>query len=363
MKITIAAIPAYGHVFPLVPLAIAAAEAGHEVAFAASDAFAGRLPVPVFDGVPGGMTLHDAEIEARAEVRDHSDPFAWPTAMFGIVMPRHVRPRLVEHWRAYGVPDLVVYDASNIGAAVAAAEFGVPAVPFAVSVAAPEMFMTRLTSVTNVTVSQPMLDPTPPTWRSAYVDALERIPIRSVGWSDAPVVGDELAGRGSGPVGFVTLGTVAFGAIEAFRRAILETAEHCSLVIVAAGPQGDPGALGELPQNVWLHRYVHQPTVLSQVDVAVHHGGTGTLLGCLAAGVPQVITPQGADQFMNAARLSELGLGGVVPNKAPSGAVSGAVQRALTDPSVHDRVDQIRDEIAGMPSPADVMDQLQERYG
>jgi len=39
MKIVFAALPAYGHVYPLVPLALACADAGHEVVFACGDPF------------------------------------------------------------------------------------------------------------------------------------------------------------------------------------------------------------------------------------------------------------------------------------------------------------------------------------
>ena len=68
MRITLAAVPAYGHVLPLVPLALDAARAGHEVTFAASDEFSGRLPVDMIENVPRGMALHDAEQEALGEI-------------------------------------------------------------------------------------------------------------------------------------------------------------------------------------------------------------------------------------------------------------------------------------------------------
>jgi UDP:flavonoid glycosyltransferase YjiC (YdhE family) len=110
-----------------------------------------------------------------------------------------------------------------------------------------------------------------------------------------------------------------------------------------------------------VQRYVDQARVLGHVDVAVHHGGSGTVLGCLAAGVPQVITPQGADQFLNAARLAELGLGYAVPNDAEAGAVGAAVDRLLADGPVQAAVRAMRDEIAAMPSPAQVVGTLVQR--
>ena len=41
----------------------------------------------------------------------------------------------------------------------------------------------------------------------------------------------------------------------------------------------------------------------------ISHGGSGAMLGAIAAGVPILAIPQGADQFMNAARIVEAGLG------------------------------------------------------
>ncbi len=296
MRFTFSAIPAYGHIFPMVPLAAAAVAAGHEVTFAASSRFAGRLPGRVVQGVPEGMTLGDAEREAAAEVRGRSDPFAWPTAIFGTVMPRHVVPRLLNLWAQEGPPDLVVHEGANIGAAVAADQVGVPAVGFNVALAPPEFFLRMLRSVTDVPI-EPLLDPTPDSWRGPDgADSLDRIPIRSVAWSDPDAaVPAWLVDAGPGPTAYLTLGTVAFGAVEVLRRSILETATRCSRLLVAAGPEADPDALGELPAQVHVERFVDQATALKHVDVAVHHGGTGTTLGCLAAGVPQIITPQGAD--------------------------------------------------------------------
>ena len=57
-----------------------------------------------------------------------------------------------------------------------------------------------------------------------------------------------------------------------------------------------------------LHPWLPQAEVIRQADVVVHHGGSGTMLGALVAGVPQVVLPQGADQFGNATALTAAGL-------------------------------------------------------
>ena len=56
-----------------------------------------------------------------------------------------------------------------------------------------------------------------------------------------------------------------------------------------------------------LEKFVDQARVLPLVDLIVSHGGTGSVLGALANGLPQLIMPQGADQFFNAQFLTEAG--------------------------------------------------------
>ncbi|WP_161962448.1 glycosyltransferase [Nocardioides speluncae] len=360
MKLAFAAIPAFGHVLPMVPLAEAATRAGHEVTFVADTKFAGRLPVPVLQGVPEGQTLADVTVEAKAAMLDRDDPMAWPKALFGVVMPRHTAPRLLAAWADDGPPDVVVHEALNVGAAKAAAETGIPAVAFHIGLAPAEMLLAMLAPMVGVPIG-PVIDPVPPTCQRPGRSSLDRLPIRSVAWSDSTTTLPAWLSRGTGVTAYLTLGTVAFEAVDVLRRSVLETAERCERVLVAVGPEGDPAALGNLPAHVHVERYVDQAAVLGRVDVVIHHGGTGTVLGCLAAGVPQVITPQGADQFLNAERLAELDLGSVVDNDAEPGAVATAVERALTDPGLRARTDAVRSEIAAMPDPAEVVAVLERR--
>ncbi len=152
---------------------------------------------------------------------------------------------------------------------------------------------------------------------------------------------------------------MAFGAVDALRRAIVETAAAGVDVLVSIGPDGDPTALGDLPESVHLERFVAQEQVLPLVDLVVHHGGTGTTLGALAVGAPQVIMPQGADQFRNAARLVEVGAGRVVPNEAPDGAMQAAVIGILQGHAEREVARRFAAEIAAMPAPAEVVGTLE----
>jgi UDP:flavonoid glycosyltransferase YjiC (YdhE family) len=152
---------------------------------------------------------------------------------------------------------------------------------------------------------------------------------------------------------------VAFGAVEVISRAIAEIAPLDVDILVTVGPEGDPTLLGEVPSNVHVERFVAQSAVLPMVDLIVQHGGTGTVLGALAAGLPQLVLPQGADQFLNAEILTAAGVAKALQNDAQQpGAISEAVQALIGDSPERQAAARIRDEIAAMPQPADVVPAL-----
>jgi UDP:flavonoid glycosyltransferase YjiC (YdhE family) len=118
---------------------------------------------------------------------------------------------------------------------------------------------------------------------------------------------------------------------------------------------------GELPDNVHVERFVAQSAVLPLVDLIVHHGGTGTVLGALERGLPQLLLPQGADQFLNAEILTTAGAVRALTNDAQQdGAIGEAVQLLLGDCPERRAARHLRDEIAAMPAPADVVPILVE---
>jgi UDP:flavonoid glycosyltransferase YjiC (YdhE family) len=93
--------------------------------------------------------------------------------------------------------------------------------------------------------------------------------------------------------------------------------------------------LGALPPNVHAERWRAQADVLEQAAVVLCHGGSGTTLGALAAGVPLVIVPLFADQPYNAAAVASAGAGIAVE---PLGAATGATIRVLTREDDEERI-------------------------
>ena len=115
------------------PLAMACAAAGHVVTVAVGEPFLGRLPLPTVRGIRSGIELDGVVQETR---RRHPDArgHELTVAMFGDTTAEFVSSAL-EEAVADLRPDLVVYEAMNVGAAMAADVHDVPAAGFAIGMA------------------------------------------------------------------------------------------------------------------------------------------------------------------------------------------------------------------------------------
>ena len=331
----------------MMPLALACADSGHEPVIATGPPFVGRLPLPTVPGYPPDLELDWAIQEARRRHPDlHDQDFSM--AMFADVTAESVAPTMIEQCERVR-PDLVIYEAMNTGAGVAASVLGIPAVAYAIALASffygplhgatagyqREVWLQRGRTPPEGAglLAAAMIDPVPPTLRHPGDGEDVIIPIRTVAYNESTAeVPAWLSETRTRPRVYLTLGTVAFGAVEVLSRAVAEIAALDVDVLVTVGPEGEPAALGEVPDNVSVERFVAQSAVLPLVDLIVHHGGTGTVLSALEVGLPQLLLPQGADQFFNAEILTAAGAARALPNDAQQpGAIGEAVQALLGD--------------------------------
>jgi UDP:flavonoid glycosyltransferase YjiC (YdhE family) len=90
--------------------------------------------------------------------------------------------------------------------------------------------------------------------------------------------------------------------------------------------------------------------LLTGVSAVVAHGGGGTVLAALSRGLPLVLLPQGADQFLNARQVASahagivllpeqttptaIGSAGLNAERATPAAIGSALERTLTDRSL-----------------------------
>ncbi|WP_432564350.1 glycosyltransferase [Kineococcus sp. SYSU DK003] len=384
MRVLISSLPAFGHVYPVMPMAEALRSAGHDVALATGGAPAARLDA-------AGWTVHRVEADIGAAVgqvmRERpglgrlEPPDRWQVAaaMFGDVLAAALDEQLSDVLDD-ARPDLVVYEELAMGGAVAAARAGVPAVRHGVGPwSPPQMEATCAASLSALGRSGAGADRVPEgpevfgqlhldVWPAALGRQgtslpLPAAPVRPSAWTeDDQPVPQWLREPRTRPVVYLTLGTVTAGEVAVLRDVLAGLADLDVDVLAAVGGDVDPADLGPLAPGVHLEEFVPAARVFDLVDVVVHHGGSGTLLGASAAGLPQLALPQRAhDQFPNSAALRRQGCGlDLLPEHLNPAAVHDAVARLLGDERHRGAARRLADEIAAQPDPAAVVPDLED---
>ena len=131
------------------------------------------------------------------------------------------------------------------------------------------------------------------------------------------------------------MGTVFNKSADTFATVLEGLRTENVSVIVTVGESGDPALLGPQPDNVHVERYIPQPLLLPHCDLLISHAGSGATVGALAAGVPMLAIPQGADQFFNAEAIVRVGAGlRLLPSEFTAAAIRRRHPRAAVGPTV-----------------------------
>ncbi|RKT55648.1 UDP:flavonoid glycosyltransferase YjiC (YdhE family) [Saccharothrix australiensis] len=358
MRVLFAAVPAVGHLFPLVPLAWACRAAGHEVLVASLDGAeiitGAGLPLvnvhpglAMYDEVLGraGGARPDLLARTRASAGADRDAFARLFAMFNARVADDFSA-LAEEWR----PDLVVHEYLCPAAAVAAGRTGTPAVQLGIGFSPfPALRAAMAEELSGLLPDGPFaaLHTVPPSMAGpgAAGEAVRPVP-----YDGGRALPGWLRRRPAHPRVAVTLGTVSpvMSGLDRVRRVVAAVAGLDVEVVLATGDT-DLGPLGTLPPNVVAPGWVPWSALLSTSDAAIHHGGSGTTLAALAAGVPQLLLPDGSDRHLNADAVVARGAG---CRAAADEITPGLITALLADEDVHVAAGEVAREIAAMPSPA-----------
>jgi UDP:flavonoid glycosyltransferase YjiC (YdhE family) len=303
---------------------------------------------------------------------------AWVGAeILGRLRPAAALPRLAEAvatWR----PDVVVRESVEFAAAVAAERHDVPHARVALWPGAMEAFALdvaagpvdelrrahdlpgdpdarRLRESPFLTLFPASLEdharPAPP-WARRFRDpAWDRF---------AEADGDDAR-----PLLYVTFGNHAAGdpaSARVYAEALRAVEDFDGDVLLTLGRDGDPAAFGAPPPHVRVERWVDQTEVLGRATAVVCHGGGGSTMGALAAGVPLVAVPLFAeDQHVNAARVVAAGAGVAVGPGAE--AIRAALATILRDPSYRAAARALAAEIAAHPSTDEAVAYLADGAG
>ncbi|MEU5716348.1 macrolide family glycosyltransferase [Streptomyces sp. NPDC020403] len=150
--------------------------------------------------------------------------------------------------------------------------------------------------------------------------------------------------EGADRVLLVSLGSAYTRQPEFYRRCVAAFGDLPGWhVVLQIGRHTDPGELGALPPGVEVHSWVPQRAILEQSDAFVTHAGMGGCGEGLLAGVPMIAVPQGAEQFMNADKLVELGVARRVDTEdATVETLRAALDDLVTDPARAARSERLR---------------------
>lgn len=371
--------PSTGHLHPLVPVARALEDAGHEVAVCTSASF--REDVEDF-----GLTHIAAGLDWLTG--DHSTWTAFPpmpapgpefarfvVTVFADVTTSRMVPDLLNiarDWR----PDVIIREHFEFGGCLAAESLGIPHVSIGgnaySAIDSPEVHYfpgnrlmvadvlaghrTRLGLPPDPEVRMPFrklhLVFTPPSWDAA--DAPRPANIHHLRHTSTIRPGarlddwvEQLRGR---PTVLASLGTVFNNTPGVLEAIVAGLAGEPISLIVAVGRNGDPERFGKLPENVRLEAYVEQPLLLEHCDAFVTHGGFNSVKESASLGVPMVVVPITADQPYSAQRCAALGIGRAIgPDNRTADAVHDAVVDVLNTPRYRDNAKRFQDEMNSLP--------------
>lgn len=123
--------------------------------------------------------------------------------------------------------------------------------------------------------------------------------------------GDDTWTRPGGDVKvlLVSLGTAFTDQADFYRRCLEAFGDLAGWhVVLQIGTHVDPADLGEVPDNVEVHRWVPQFDILREADAFVTHAGMGGSSEGMVTGTPMIAAPQAVDQFENADALVAAGV-------------------------------------------------------
>jgi UDP:flavonoid glycosyltransferase YjiC (YdhE family) len=387
MKALFTVQPAIGHLHPLVPVAQALHDAGHDVAFCSSPSF--RAEVEAF-----GFDYFEAGLDWLTSDRSTWTPFppmpappdpAFPefvVTVFADITTRAMVPdvlAIAQDWR----PDVIVREVMEWSGCIVGELLDIPHASVGGNaysgVDSPEIRYfpgnrrfaappyARHRAELGLPPDPHVEDPfkylhlcfMPKRWDRPGLSApanTQYVRHVSVERPDAslPDWAGELPDR---PTVYAALGTIAHAMPGVFET-ILEALRDEDLNLILAVGQ-DPAAFGPQPPNVHLERHLPQTRLLPRCDVFISHGGFNSVKEALSCGVPLVVVPIMSDEPYSAERCAALGIGrAVMPAERTPDAIGDAVRALLTDASYQARAKELSVEMHALPGAERVVELL-----
>lgn len=391
MRVLFLFTPVVTHAVPLVPLATAFHDAGHDVLAMGQPDIA-----PAFDGTGlktqiVGDWYHNADImldgippgKRPAQVR----PRLNPQNMFGFARgwaahAKYMLPQYLPHIVAFE-PDLIVADTLEYCSLLAGGAMGIPVVHHRWGVdplSEPTLHILRESFLAGLarrmgldTIPAParVVDPCPPSLQEPGIGA--GLTIQHLRNQDDATVPPDLlrelenSDRTKWVIVSMGLSTLGLNGASFVRNVIAAFDGLDGVRAVAPAGAAYRDQLTPVPANVRLIEplplaYSALHPLLARASAIVHHGGAGTTMQASAYGVPQLVLPQLGDQFAAGDALARSGAGITIADAAEQenpDRLREAVTELVFAPSYADGAAKLRDENTHLPTPAQVVSELE----
>jgi UDP:flavonoid glycosyltransferase YjiC (YdhE family) len=389
------------HYLSMVPLGWSLLASGHEVRVLCAPSQvdpvtrAGLLAVPVLDGM--GIAVHN-RLAAVHEALDGSWPYPWlpPHPITGAPMDslddfdldeyhKQTEPeyaaqaatsfdeavRYARQWR----PDLVVHDPLGMEGLLTARVLGVPAVlalwgpigtqepdgpallPEDISESFPRYGLGRF----GPDLVDHVLDPCPPAVEPP-AHATSRLPARYIPYNGGGRLPEGLEESRRRPricVTWSTALTKMCGPRSYLLPTIIEALAGIDADLVVTATSRDVAELGPVPAGVRVLEHCPLAPLLAGCDGVVHHGGSGSTMTALVAGVPQVAMTFASEQARVAGRMARAGSVIHLPgHTAGAETIRAAVERLLWTPGPRESAAALRDAAVRRPTPVELVNRL-----
>jgi MGT family glycosyltransferase len=150
-----------------------------------------------------------------------------------------------------------------------------------------------------------------------------------------------------GALVYLSLGSLASADVELMQRLVDVLGRTRHRYIVSKGPQAE---MYELADNMVGAEFVPQPAILPMVDLVITHGGNNTVTESWNFGKPMIVLPVFWDQYDNAQRVDELGLGVRLPTYTfEEDELRGAIDRLIADRALAGRLDVMSSRLRAHP--------------
>jgi UDP:flavonoid glycosyltransferase YjiC (YdhE family) len=152
------------------------------------------------------------------------------------------------------------------------------------------------------------------------------------------------------PPVYAGFGSMPVGDRERVARLLVDAAERAGQrLVVSRGWAGIPD-VGSSDTRLFVDDEPHG-LLFPGVSAVIHHGGAGTVATAARAGVPQIVLPQAADQFLWRGQVVGLGLGPRAPmlRLASAASLARAITAATAEPTYRQRAEEIAARLRAAP--------------